>query len=31
MPHYAERNGNSYPTNGLGPVAQYMDLGQGED
>src|SRR5210317_1877021 len=30
-PHYANRNGNLYPTHGLGPVAQYMNLGRGED
>jgi predicted dehydrogenase len=30
-PHYAKRNGNLYPTHGLGPVAQYMNLGRGED
>ncbi|MGC4014104.1 MAG: hypothetical protein QM755_06225 [Luteolibacter sp.] len=24
---YAKRNGNLYPTHGLGPVAQYMNLG----
>lgn len=29
--HYAQRNGNLYPTHGLGPVAQYMNLGRGED
>ncbi len=29
--HYAERNGNLYPTHGLGPVAQYMNLARGED
>ncbi len=29
--HYATRNGNLYPTHGLGPVAQYMDLARGED
>ena len=29
--HYANRNGNLYPTHGLGPVAQYMNLGRGED
>jgi len=29
--HYAKRNGNLYPTHGLGPVAQYMNLGRGED
>ena len=30
-PHYANRNGNLYPTHGLGPVAQYMNLGRGDD
>ncbi|MDA9851544.1 Gfo/Idh/MocA family oxidoreductase [Flavobacteriaceae bacterium] len=30
-PHYAKRNGNLYPTHGLGPVAQYMNLGRTED
>lgn len=30
-PHYAERNGSLYPTHGLGPVAQYMNLARGED
>ncbi len=29
--HYAKRNGNVYPTHGLGPVAQYMNLARGED
>lgn len=29
--HYARRNGNLYPTHGLGPVAQYMNLARGED
>jgi len=29
--HYAKRNGNLYPTHGLGPVAQYMNLGRGQD
>jgi len=29
--HYANRNGNLYPTHGLGPVAQYMNIGRGED
>lgn len=29
--HYARRNGNLYPTHGLGPVAQYMNLGRGDD
>ncbi len=28
---YAKRNGNLYPTHGLGPVAQYMSLGRTED
>lgn len=30
-PHYANRNGNLYPTHGLGPVAQYMNLGRKDD
>ncbi len=29
--HHAERNGNIYPTHGLGPVAQYMSLARTED
>ncbi|MGB1130555.1 MAG: Gfo/Idh/MocA family protein, partial [Haloferula sp.] len=29
--HWANENGNLYPTHGLGPVAQYMNLGRGED
>ncbi len=29
--HYANRNGNLYPTHGLGPVAQYMNLGRTDD
>ena len=29
--HYAGRNGNLYPTHGLGPVAQYMNIARGED
>lgn len=29
--HWAGENGNLYPTHGLGPVAQYMSLGRGED
>jgi len=29
--HYARRNGNLYPTHGLGPVAQYMNLARGDD
>lgn len=28
---YARRNGNLYPTHGLGPVAQYMNIARGED
>ena len=29
--HYAGRNGNLYPTHGLGPVAQYMNIARGDD
>jgi predicted dehydrogenase len=29
--HYAKRDGNLYPTHGLGPVAQFMNLCRGED
>lgn len=29
--HYAHRNGNLYPTHGLGPVAQYMNLARKDD
>lgn len=29
--HYAHRNGNLYPTHGLGPVAQYMNIGRTDD
>lgn len=29
--HYAARNGNLYPTHGLGPVAQYMNIARKED
>ena len=29
--HYARRNGNLYPTHGLGPVAQYMNLARSDD
>ena len=29
--HYANGKGNLYPTHGLGPVAQYMNLGRGQD
>lgn len=28
--HYATQNGNLYPTHGLGPVAQYMDINRGD-
>lgn len=28
---YAQHNANLYPTHGLGPVAQYMNLGRGDD
>lgn len=27
---YAKHNGNLYPTHGLGPVAQYMDINRGD-
>ncbi len=29
--HFAARNGNLYPTHGLGPVAQYMNLARTDD
>ena len=29
--HYAEGKGNLYPTHGLGPVAQYMNIARKED
>ena len=29
--HYAKSRGNLYPTHGLGPVAQYMNLSRGDD
>lgn len=29
--HYASTDGNLYSTHGLGPVAQYMNLGRGDD
>lgn len=29
--HYAKRNGNVYPTHGLGPIAQYMNLARKDD
>lgn len=28
--HYQKRNGNLYPTHGLGPVAQYMNVNRGD-
>jgi predicted dehydrogenase len=28
--HHVKRNGNLYPTHGLGPVAQYMDINRGD-
>ena len=28
--HWASRNGNLYPTHGLGPVAQYMGINRGD-
>jgi len=28
--HYANRNGNLYPTHGLGPIAQYMGINRGD-
>ncbi|MBS1724953.1 MAG: Gfo/Idh/MocA family oxidoreductase [Armatimonadetes bacterium] len=28
--HYQKRNGNIYPTHGLGPVAQYMGVNRGD-
>lgn len=28
--HYAKRNGNLYPTHGLGPVAQYLGINRGD-
>ncbi len=28
--HHVERNGNLYPTHGLGPVAQYLDIQRGD-
>ncbi|HVL39185.1 MAG TPA: Gfo/Idh/MocA family oxidoreductase [Fimbriimonadaceae bacterium] len=28
--HYTRRNGNLYPTHGLGPVAQYMNINRGD-
>jgi predicted dehydrogenase len=29
--HHLKRNGNLYPTHGLGPIAQYMNLSRSED
>ncbi len=28
--HYVKRNGNIYPTHGLGPIAQYMGINRGD-
>jgi len=28
--HHLDRDGNHYPTHGLGPVAQYMDINRGD-
>lgn len=28
--HYAQRNGNLYPTHGLGPVCHYMNINRGD-
>lgn len=28
--HYTKRNGNLYPTHGLGPVAQYLNINRGD-
>ena len=28
--HYARRNGNLYPTHGLGPVSQYLNINRGD-
>lgn len=28
--HYTKRNGNLYPTHGLGPVCQYMNINRGD-
>jgi predicted dehydrogenase len=30
LQHHVERDGNLYPTHGLGPVAQYMDIQRGD-
>jgi hypothetical protein len=30
VPEYARRNGNVYPTHGLGPVAQYLNINRGD-
>jgi len=29
--HYSKSKGNLYPTHGLGPIAQYMNLARGDD
>lgn len=31
MAHFMARNGNLYPTHGLGPVAQYMNIARSDD
>ncbi len=28
--HFQQRNGNLYPTHGLGPIAQYLNIGRGD-
>ena len=28
--HHVERNGNFYPTHGIGPVSFYMNIGRGD-
>ena len=30
LAHYEKRNGNVYPTHGLGPVAQYLNVNRGD-
>jgi hypothetical protein len=30
VPHYERRNGNVYPTHGLGPVAQFLNVNRGD-
>ena len=31
LQHHLHRNGNFYPTHGLGPIAAYMDIGYGDN